>query len=104
MSILFQIFFGLIYILSNGIKPLDANKINVVFDEGVSGIIDLSDFIQKGIFQQLKDPTTFRNVYTDGTSMAWSNQLEIDVDAICALFKNVTPSQLFHIPSFHTAD
>ncbi len=57
------------------VKPLDGYKIQVVFSDGVSGIVDLNDLIQKGIFQQLKDEKAFRNVHTDGLSIAWSVEL-----------------------------
>jgi hypothetical protein len=36
-----------------------AYKLKVVFGDGVSGIIDLSDFIANGIFSSLKDERLF---------------------------------------------
>jgi len=86
------------------VKPLDSYRISVIFSDGVSGIIDLNNLIQKGIFQQLKDEKLFRNVYTNGSSIAWSDELEIDADNIYAEILNIEPAQLLRTPSFHAAD
>jgi Protein of unknown function (DUF2442) len=53
-------------------------NISVCFDDGISGTIDLSDLVTKGIFKVLKDKSLFAKVYTTGYSIAWSDQLEID--------------------------
>jgi high-affinity K+ transport system ATPase subunit B len=86
------------------VKPLDGNKIKVVFNDGVSGVIDLNDLIGKGIFQQLKDEVLFRKVYIDGSAIAWSPELEIDADNIYAEILNSEPEKLLHTPSYNAAD
>lgn len=86
------------------VKPLDGYKMEVAFSDGVSGIIDLNDLVQKGIFRQLKDENVFRNVYTDGSSIAWSEELEIDAEHIYAQIQNEDPAELLHTPSYHAAD
>jgi len=82
----------------------DGYKIKVVFSDGVSGIVDLHDLVQKGIFQPLQDEKKFRNVHTDGSAIAWSDELEIDADNIYAEILNTDPAQLLHTPSYHAAD
>lgn len=86
------------------VKAVGGYKIKVVFDDGVSGIVDLTDLVQKGIFQQLKDASTFQRVYTNGSAIAWSDELEIDADNIYAEILNTEPANLLHTPSFHAAD
>ncbi len=86
------------------VKALDGYKIEVVFNDGVTGIVDLNDLVQKGIFRQLKDENAFRNVYTNGLSIAWSEELEIDAAHIYAQLLNADPAQLLHTPSYHAAD
>lgn len=56
--------------------------ISVKFADGSAGIIDLNDFVTKGIFKNLQDKEKFAKVYTTGYSVAWSNELEIDGTAI----------------------
>ena len=86
------------------VKAIEEYKIKVTFDDGVSGVIDLSEIVQKGIFRQLKDKNAFQNVYTDGIAIAWSDELEIDADNIYAEILNTEPADLLHTPSFHAAD
>ena len=38
---------------------LSGYKLQVIFDDGVSGVIDLKDFIGKGVFSGLKNPDLF---------------------------------------------
>jgi len=59
-------------------KATGKYKINVSFDDGVCGTIDLKDLVQKGIFRELRDPILFAKVYTTGEAIAWSDNLEID--------------------------
>jgi hypothetical protein len=73
------------------VKALNGYKIKVSFDDGVSGIVDLNELVQKGIFQVLKDEHAFQNVYTDGAAIAWSEELEIDADNIYAEIMNTEP-------------
>jgi uncharacterized protein DUF2442 len=86
------------------VKALAGYKINVVFTDGVSGIVDLTDLVEKGIFRSLKNEDLFRHVYLDGSAIAWSAELEIDTDKIYAELLNKEPAQLLHSPSFHAAD
>jgi hypothetical protein len=56
--------------------------ISIKFDDGVNGTIELNDLVQKGIFKVLQDKNQFAKVYTNGYSIAWSNELEIDATTI----------------------
>jgi hypothetical protein len=76
------------------VQPLEGYKRKVTFDGGVSGIVDLNDLISKGVFRQLQDVAVFRNEPTDGTAIAWFDELEIDVDNIDAEIQQLTPAQL----------
>jgi hypothetical protein len=64
----------------------------------------LADLVQVGIFQKLKDRSAFQNVTTDGFSIAWSDELEIDAENIYAEILKMEPVQFLHTPSFHAAD
>ena len=86
------------------VTALDDYRINVVFDDGISGIIDLNELVKKGIFKQLQDKSVFQKAYIDGGAIAWSEELEIDADNIYAELAGTDPSQLLHKPSYHAAD
>ena len=64
------------------VKYISDYIISIKFDDGVYGTIELSDLVQKGIFKVLQDKNEFAKVYTNGYSIAWSNELEIDTTTI----------------------
>ena len=64
------------------VKYISDYIISIKFDDGVNGIIELNDLVQKGIFKVLQDKNQFAKVYTNGHSIAWSNELEIDATNI----------------------
>lgn len=54
-------------------------KLFVEFEDGVSGLIDMSDKVGKGVFECWRDETNFSKVYVSKHgSIAWSDDLEID--------------------------
>jgi len=76
------------------VSAIPAYKLKVTFDDGISGIIDLHQFVEKGIFSVLKDERLFNKVYTTGYSIAWTEDLEIDALYIYAEIVNKKPEDL----------
>lgn len=66
------------------VKALKNYKLSITFDDGISGIIDLNNFIKKGIFVPLEDVQVFNKVYVTHSSIAWSEELEIDALVVFA--------------------
>ena len=60
------------------VKYVSDYTISIKFEDGVNGNIRLDDLVSKGIFKVLQDKNQFAKVYTNGYSIAWSNELEID--------------------------
>jgi hypothetical protein len=58
--------------------------IQVKFTDGVVGSVDLTDLVEKGIFQVLKDKEKFSKPYSTGYAIAWSEELEIDAARVYA--------------------
>ncbi|HEY5325862.1 MAG TPA: DUF2442 domain-containing protein [Mucilaginibacter sp.] len=76
------------------VNPLNDYKLQVSFDDDVSGIIDLKNFIANGIFSVLQNEDSFNKVYTTGYSVAWSDELEIDSLAIYAEILGKDPEDI----------
>jgi len=66
------------------VKYIADYTISIKFNDGISGTIQLNDLVQKGIFKVHQDKNQFAKVYTNGYSIAWSNELEIDATTIYA--------------------
>jgi hypothetical protein len=55
-------------------------KIKIIFENGANGIIDFSEYCQKGgVFEQLKDESYFKQFYInpDLGTICWPNGLDI---------------------------
>ena len=75
------------------VKYLKDYMISITFNDGVIGTIDLSDLVKQGIFSVLKDKAQFSKIYTTGYSLAWSEELEIDVAEI---YSEISGKNLSH--------
>ena len=64
------------------VKYLSDYSIMVSFEDGTSGTVSLNELVEKGVFRDLQDKTKFSKVYTNGYSIAWSDDLEIDAAAV----------------------
>src|SRR6266513_237999 len=64
------------------VKAIDNKSIWILFADGTSGNIDLSDLRGKGIFKKLDSVAFFKKVYINPQNhvVAWDDELEIDSD------------------------
>lgn len=64
------------------VKPGIDYKLEVVLDNGKSGIFDVAPFLNLGIFQELKDISYFKQVMTHGRSIYWPHAQDFCADTI----------------------
>jgi hypothetical protein len=75
--------------------PLGKYKLRLSFNDGVEGIVDLSDLAAKGVFKAWEKDDTFNKVYIDEESgaIAWPGNLDIDTLNCYLQIKEMTYSQ-----------
>lgn len=71
------------------VRPLENNCLELAFEDGLKGVIDLSRIIRRyeGIFAPLRDPEFFRQVRLapELGTICWPNGADIDPDMLYAL-------------------
>ncbi len=74
------------------VRPLDNLKIWLEYEDGVEGVVDLSDMRDKGVFKAWNDRSFFERVHIDAKGdVSWgfdSNGVEFDL-ATDVLYANV---------------
>ena len=56
--------------------------LTLLFSNGETRRFDVKPYLDKGIFQELKDVSKFRSVHTDGLSVEWENEAALCPDTL----------------------
>ena len=82
------------------VKPLDNYRLWIKYSDGIEGIVNLSKFVGKGVFQRWDDYREFQKVHIgpDG-EIAWSDDIDMCPDALYLKVTNQKPEDLF--PMLH---
>jgi hypothetical protein len=77
------------------VVALGKYKLSLLFDDGVKGIVDLSDIAGKGVFTAWDKDDHFSKVFIDKESgaIAWPGNLDIDTLNCYLQIKEITYSQ-----------
>lgn len=64
-------------------KPLDPYQLDITFDDGVQGVISLKDRLFGPVFEPLREPAVFRQVFVDEFgAVAWPNGADLAPDGV----------------------
>lgn len=63
------------------VKPLEALGLFVRFTDGLTGEVRFKPQHLSGVFEPLKDPAYFKQVYVDHGAVAWPGQIDLAPDA-----------------------
>jgi hypothetical protein len=86
-------------------EPVAGYRLNVEFDDGVHGVVDLSDYAGVGVFAAWLKPGSFEQVaITSEGALAWPGDLDLCPDAVYMRLTGKTPEELFpllrHQPAY----
>ena len=65
------------------VKPLSGYKLEVIFNDGTNGLVEMHDFImsdEAGVFSALKDNDLFYKVYLDLGVATWPGDIDLSPD------------------------
>lgn len=64
------------------LKSLNNFKLSVVFEDGKTKVFDVTPYLEKGIFQELKDPNYFKQVKNEGYFLRWPHEQDLSADTL----------------------
>jgi hypothetical protein len=74
--------------------------LNLTFDDGVCGTVNLSELVGKGVFALWCDPYTFEQVRIGSSGeLVWGDQVDLCPDSLYLKVTGMKPEELF--PALH---
>jgi hypothetical protein len=70
------------YIGIKAVKPVENYHLLISFDNGEEKIFDMNEYLDKGIFAELKDENLFRTVHINFDTIEWENGADLDPELI----------------------
>lgn len=77
-------------------KALDGFRVELAFDDGVRGTVDLSPLVGEGVFAAWAEPGRFAAVsITSYGALSWGDEIELCPDALYLDVTKKTPEEIF---------
>ena len=70
------------YLSVKDVKDLKGYKLLLTFENGEIRLFDMSPYLNKGIFKELKDTSMFKSVKVSFDSVEWENEADIDPETL----------------------
>lgn len=64
------------------VTPAEQYRLYVFFDTGERGILDMGPFLDFGVFRNLKDQNTFRQVRISFDTIEWPGGIDLDPEFV----------------------
>jgi Protein of unknown function (DUF2442) len=78
------------------VKVLPAYRLELEFDDGVRGTVDLSEAVGKGVFALWCDPLVFEQVHIGSFGeLVWGEQIDLCPDALYLEVTGKKPEDIF---------
>jgi hypothetical protein len=78
------------------VKPMKNYQIHLEFADGLTGIVDLSEYAGKGVFSIWNDYRVFKNVEIGSSGeLIWGDAADLCPDTLYMKLKKIGPKDLF---------
>ena len=78
------------------VKVLQGYRLELAFDDGVSGVVDLSDLVGKGVFSLWRDRHAFEQVRIGSIGeLVWGDQIDLCPDSLYLKATGKRPEEVF---------
>ena len=80
------------------VKVLEGYRLELTFDDGVSGMVDLGDLAGKGVFTLWRDRRAFESVRVCSSGeLAWTDEIDLCPDALYLKVTGKRPEDVFAV-------
>ena len=80
----------------SNIKVLQGYRLELAFDDGVCGVVDLSDLVGKGVFAFWRDRHAFEQVRIGSFGeLVWGDQIDLCPDSLRLRATGKKPEEVF---------
>jgi hypothetical protein len=78
------------------VEVLQGYRLELAFDDGVSGVVDLSDLVGKGVFALWRDRHAFEQVRIGSIGeLVWGDQIDLCPDSLYLKATGKKPEEVF---------
>ena len=78
------------------VKVLERFRLELDFDDGVCGVVDLSDLVGKGVFASWRDQDFFKRVRIGSFGeLAWGDKIDLCPDSLYLKATGKAPEEVF---------
>lgn len=70
------------YLSVKEVKTLNEYKLLLTFENGEVRLFDMSPYLEKGIFRELKDLSLFKSARVSFDTVEWENEADIDPETL----------------------
>ena len=78
------------------VKTLPGYRLDLEFDDGVRGVVDVSEDVGKGVFAPWRDPLVFEQVSIGSSGeLVWGDRIDLCPDALYLKVTGKKPEDIF---------
>ena len=70
------------YLAVKGVKPINNYNLILTFSNGEKRQFDMNPYLDKGIFQDLRDVSKFNTVRLSFDTIEWENEADLDPEVL----------------------
>ena len=78
------------------VEPLENHRLRIQLSNGKTGIFDVSPYLDKGVFYELRDPKYFRLVKVAFGGIMWPREQDFSADTIEYDLEEESPNMRLH--------
>jgi hypothetical protein len=78
------------------VEPIEGYRLRIQLSNGKTGIFDVSPYLDKGFFSELKDPQYFRLVKVAFGGIMWPHEQDFSADTIEYDLEEESPNMRLH--------